>query len=96
MNEAALFFNKAIFTCSESKGEQRDFNLEEEQKSDCARHYESVHENLKMLLAATMVISLIGTLLNAVMMVTVSRDQVSHRSKRDKIRKIITILRSFL
>ena len=52
-------------------------NLGEEHKRVCARRYESVHENLKMLLAATMVLSLIGTLLNGVMMVTVSRDQVS-------------------
>ena len=51
-------------------------NLEEDHKRVCVLRYESVHENLKILLAATMVLSLIGTVLNAVMMVTVSRDQV--------------------
>ena len=51
-------------------------NLGEEHKRVCARRYESVHENLKMLLAATMVLSLVGTVVNGVMMVTVSRDQV--------------------
>ena len=50
-------------------------NLEEDHKRVCVLRYESVHENLKILLAATMVLSLIGTVLNAVMMVTVSRDQ---------------------
>lgn len=49
--------------------------MEEDHKRVCVLRYESVHENLKILLAATMVLSLIGTVLNAVMMVTVSRDQ---------------------
>ena len=73
MDKAAIFFNEAIFSCSESTLH----NIVEEQQSECARRYESVHENLKMGLAATMVLSLIGTVLNGVMMVTVCRDQVS-------------------
>ena len=77
LDKAAIFFNKAIFACSESTSEKVFDNLEEDHNRVCARRYESVHENLKMLLAATMVLSLIGTLLNGVMMVTVSRDQVS-------------------
>lgn len=71
MDKAAIFFNEAIFSCSESTLH----NIVEEQQSECARRYESVHENLKMGLAATMVLSLIGTVLNGVMMVTVCRDQ---------------------
>ena len=73
MDKAAIFFNEAIFSCSESTLH----NIVEEQQSECVRRYESVHENLKMGLAATMVLSLIGTVLNGVMMVTVCRDQVS-------------------
>ena len=77
MDKAAIFFNEAIFSCSESTSRERLHNLVEEHERECARRYESVHESLKMLLAATMVLSLIGTVLNGVMMVTVSRDQVS-------------------
>ena len=77
MDKATIFFNETIFSCSESTSRETLHNLVEEQQRECARRYESVHENLKMLLAATMVISLIGTVLNGVMMVTVSRDQVS-------------------
>jgi len=75
LDKAAIFFNKAIFSCSESKSKEMFDNLEEDHKRVCVLRYESVHENLKILLAATMVLSLIGTVLNAVMMVTVSRDQ---------------------
>ena len=77
LDKAAIFFNEAIFSCSESTSRETLHNLVEEHERECARRYESVHENLKMLLAATMVLSLIGTVLNGVMMVTVSRDQVS-------------------